>query len=146
LKNAREQIAIVVSEFHAEITEKLLEGALAHFAENALDAEQIRIVRVPGAIEMPLAAQWLACAKYEAIVCLGAVIRGETGHYDHVCQQVSAGCLQVMLSTGIPIIFGVLTTDNLAQAQDRVGGRHGHKGAEAAAAALGMIGVKAALV
>ncbi len=112
------KIAVIVSEFNAEITEKLLEGALRHFEAAGMASEQVEVVRVPGAIEIPLAAKWLAeSQRYQAIVCLGAVVRGETSHYDYVCDQVSQGCQQVMLSFGLPVIFGVLTTENMRQAR-----------------------------
>lgn len=133
------RFAIVVSEFNQEITDKLLEGSLAHFKSQGIDEQQLRIVKVPGAVEIPLAAKLLAKTRnYHAIVCLGAVIRGDTDHYDYVCQQVSNGCQKVMLKLDIPLIFGVLTTDNLEQAYARVGGAEGHKGIDAAAAALQM--------
>lgn len=131
--------AIVVSEFNHSITDKLLEGAKATLIENAILEDSITIIKVPGAIEIPLTVAWLAKSKnYAAIICLGAVIRGETSHYDYVCQQVSQGCQQLMLQHEIPVIFGILTTDNFIQAEERVGGKHGHKGKEAALAALHM--------
>lgn len=134
------KIAVVVSEFNSEITEELCDGAQARLLERGVVAENITVIRVPGAVEIPLAAKLLAkLKKYHAIICLGAVIRGETSHYDYVCQQVSQGCQQVMLSFDIPVIFGVLTTENEAQALARVGGIEGHKGREAADAALAMV-------
>jgi 6,7-dimethyl-8-ribityllumazine synthase len=134
------KIAIVVSEFNAEITEKLCDGARARLLEREILAEHITVIKVPGAVEIPLAAKLLAkLKKYQAIICLGAVIRGETSHYDYVCQQVSQGCQQVMLDFEIPVIFGILTTENEAQALARVGGAEGHKGCEAVDAALAMV-------
>lgn len=136
------KIAIVVSQFNSNITDELLEGALSRLKELEIDATNITTIHVPGAIEIPLATQLLASNKiYDAIICLGAVIRGETNHYDYVCQQVSYGCQRVMLDFNIPVIFGVLTTDNEAQALDRIGGKEGHKGKEAADVALTMIGI-----
>lgn len=88
-----------------------------------------------------IAQQYARSGNYQAVICLGAVIRGETGHYDYVCQQVSDGCQQVALTHNIPVIFGVLTTENVEQALDRVGGSHGHKGRYAADAALEMVGI-----
>ncbi len=135
-------IAIVVSEFNQEIIHPLLQGAQQHLIESGMDKEHITTVFVPGAVEIPLTAQLLAKNKrFDAIICLGAVIRGETSHYDYVCQQVSAGCQKVMLDFDIPVIFGILTTENEEQALDRIGGKHGHKGKEAAQAALAMIEV-----
>lgn len=134
------KIAIVVSDFNAHITEKLLEGALIELREKGQKDEDINVIHVPGAVEIPLVAKKLASThQYAAIIALGAVIRGETGHYDYVCEQASQGCQHVMLEYLIPVIFGVLTTENDEQAQDRIGGKRGHKGKEAAEAALQMI-------
>lgn len=139
-------IAIVVSLFNQAITEKLLAGALEALQQAGFSSEQVTVVEVPGAIEIPLTVQMLAKKnKFGAILALGAVIRGETTHYDYVCQQVSAGCLEVMLRLEIPVIFGVLTTETEAQALDRVGGAHGHKGYEAVDAALSMYQVLKAI-
>jgi 6,7-dimethyl-8-ribityllumazine synthase len=131
--------AIVVSKFNSLITDKLLEGALARLKEHGIKDEYIYVAEVPGAVEIPLIAQLLAKqGRYQAIICLGAVIRGETSHYDYVCDQVSLGCQKVMLDHHIPVIFGVLTTNNEEQALDRVGGKEGHKGIYAADAAISM--------
>lgn len=135
----RHKYAIIVGEFNASITEKLLEGALARLAEHEVPAAEIDVIKVPGAVEIPLTAQLLAKKqRYLAIICLGAVIRGDTDHYDYVCQQVSNGCQQVMLAFEVPVIFGILTTNNEQQALDRIGGKEGHKGKDAADAALAM--------
>ncbi len=134
------RIALVVSQFNDEITHELLQGALAHLASQGISQKQCTVAHVPGAIEIPLIAKLFAKQQqYDAIICLGAVIRGETSHYDYVCQQVSQGCQQVMLTFDIPVIFGILTTENTQQAQERIGGKEGHKGKEAAATALAMI-------
>lgn len=136
------KIAVIVSQFNSEITDKLLLGALDQLKIAEVPEENIKIVKVPGAVEIPLTAKLLAKSKrFHAIICLGAVIRGETSHYDYVCQQVSSGCMQVMLEYDIPVIFGVLTTENEKQAEDRVGGKEGHKGKDAVKAALAMISV-----
>lgn len=133
-------IAIVISDFNTHITEKLLEGALSRLKSKGKTEKEIRVIHVPGAIEIPLVAKALALTKeYAAIITLGAVIRGETTHYNYVCEQVSQGCQKIMLDHMIPVIFGVLTTENDEQAYDRVGGKHGHKGVDAADAALHMI-------
>ncbi len=136
-------IAIVVSCFNESITEELLNGALQRLKELNFPEQHITIVRVPGAVEIGLTAQQIAISDENclAIICLGAVIRGETDHYDYVCQQVSYACQKVALQESIPVIFGVLTTDTLRQAEDRVGGRIGHKGREAADAAIAMVKV-----
>jgi 6,7-dimethyl-8-ribityllumazine synthase len=142
MKNLIDQphYAIVVADFNAEITDKLLAGALQRLGERGVGTQQIAITHVPGAVEIPLTAKLLArTKKYSAIICLGAVIRGDTDHYDYVCQQVSNGCQQMMLEMEIPIIFGILTTKNLKQAYARVGGKDGHKGFEAADAAIKMV-------
>lgn len=137
--NSEMKVGIVVSEFNQDITSKLLLGALSRFAEQGVKEENLNIVKVPGAIEIPLVAKLFARSqKYHAIVCLGAVIRGETTHYDYVCQQVSTGCQQVMMEYNLPVIFGVLTTENEEQALARTGGAEGNKGADAADAALAM--------
>lgn len=136
------KIAIVVSRFNEAITEKLLQGALERLSELGVKEETLTVIKVPGAVEIPLTAQMLAKKnKHHAIICLGAVIRGETSHYDYVCQQVSYGCQRVMLDHTIPVIFGVLTTENEEQAEARVGGIHGHKGKEAVDAAMEMLEV-----
>ncbi len=133
-------IAIVVSVFNEQITDKLLEGTLSTLADSGIDQEQINVVKVPGAIEVPLIAKLLARSnKYHAIICLGAVIQGETDHHLYVCQQVSHGCQQVMLEFNVPVIFGMLTTKNVKQAQARVSKRKSHKGIEAANTAIQMI-------
>ena len=137
------KLAIVISQFNQVVTEKLLSGALDRLAEMGIKEDQIKTIWVPGAMEIPLMAKKLAKIKirYDAIVCLGAVIKGETNHYDYVCQQVSLGCQQVALEYEIPIIFGVLTTQNKKQAFDRAGGdkQRSNKGAEAVNAAMMMI-------
>ncbi len=133
-------IAIVVSAFNEEITEKLLEGAKARLSALGFSEEQVTVLRVPGAVEIPLAAQKIAqLGVVEAVIALGAVIRGETSHYETVCQMVSEGCQQVSLQNDLPVIFGVLTVENDAQALDRVGGNHGHKGVDAVDTACEMV-------
>jgi 6,7-dimethyl-8-ribityllumazine synthase len=133
-------IAIVVSRFNQEITERLLQGAVERLKELEIEENELHVVWVPGAIELPLVAQQFAKQENcEAVICLGAVIRGETDHYDYVCQQVSYGCQRVALDYDVPVIFGVLTTENEEQARERTGGAHGHKGREAAEAAIEMM-------
>lgn len=137
-KNQRLQIGIVTARFNEEVTYKLEEGAIAYLEE--LNAE-ILSVRVPGAVEIPLACQALLKEGCHGVVALGAVIRGETSHYDYVCNSVERGITQLMLETGRPIGFGVLTTENDQQALDRAGGKHGNKGTEAAQVVVEMIGL-----
>lgn len=137
--NHENKIGIVVSTFNTEITEKLLVGAVSELIRSGFEREQIDVVKVPGAVEIPLIAKLLATKKkYDAIICLGAVIRGDTDHYDYVCQQVSYGCQKIMLELNIPILFGVLTTENEKQARARVTEKN-HKGVEVAQAAVKMI-------
>lgn len=131
------QLAVITSRFNYEITERLEEGAIQRLTELNISAQH---VHVPGAVEIPLIAKLMAQSKkYHAIICLGAIIQGETDHYAYVCQQVSYGCQQVMLESSIPVIFGVLTTRNAKQAMDRAGGKAGNKGIEAVDAAVSMV-------
>jgi len=130
-------IGVVISRFNSEITERLLAGARIRLMERDFSPEQITVVHVPGAVEIPLAAQKLIqIGKCEAVIALGAVIRGDTDHYDYVCKMVADGCLTVSLQNDVPVIFGVLTTDTEDQALQRVGGSHGHKGRDAVDAAV----------
>jgi 6,7-dimethyl-8-ribityllumazine synthase len=139
-------IAIVVSLFNRKITEALQEGALQALAAAGFSSEEITLVEVPGAVEIPLIAKTLAKQeRFGAILALGAVIRGETTHYDYVCEQVSRGCQEVMLAFELPVVFGILTTENEAQAWDRLGGTHGHKGHDAVDAALAMVQILEAI-
>lgn len=137
------KLAIVVSEFNDLITGKMLEGALEEAKSQGLTDEQIEVRRVPGAVELPFVANLLAKTKrYDAIVLLGCVIRGETDHYDYVCDQVSYGTQKVMLKHDLPVIFGILTTHNKEQALERVGGKKGHKGKYCVQAAVTMAKIK----
>lgn len=134
------KIAIVSSRFNEEITQLLRAGTLEQFEKHGVPIDPEDIFLVPGAIEIPVVVACLARKNiYDAVVCLGAVIQGETNHYDYVCWQVSYGCQKVSIEYQLPVIFGVLTTDNEQQALNRCGGTHGHKGKECADAALDMI-------
>ena len=131
--------ALVVSRFNDFVTEKLLSGAFDALTRSGAKAENIDIVKVPGAFEIPLAAKKLAQkGRYHAVICLGAVIRGATPHFDYVSAEVSKGIAQVSLESSIPIIFGVVTTDTLEQAIERAGTKSGNKGWSAAMAAVEM--------
>ena len=133
------RFAIVVAEFNASITDRLLEGALECFAKHGIAETAVESVRVPGAFELPLAAQALArSGLHDAIVALGCVIRGETPHFDYVSQAATHGLLRVTLDTGVPVAFGVLTTEDLSQAEARAGGALGNKGFDAAQTAVEM--------
>lgn len=137
------KIAIVVAEFNDLITNKMLEGAVQEAYDQGLTDEQIVVKKVPGAVELPYAAKLFAETKQvDAIVLLGCVIRGETDHYDFVCNQVSEGTQKVMHQYNLPVIFGILTTHNKEQALERVGGKKGHKGKYCVQAALTMANLK----
>jgi len=131
------KFGIVVARFNSFISERLLEGALDSLIRHGAVDQDIHVARVPGAFEIPLAAKKLAQAgKYDAVICLGAVIRGSTPHFDFVSAEVSKGVAMVSLESGVPVIFGVLTTDTIEQAVERAGTKAGNKGFEAAAGAI----------
>ena len=133
------RFAIVASRFNEFITTKLLEGALDMLRRHGAPENAVDVVWVPGAFEIPLAAKKLAsCGKYDAVICVGAVIRGATSHYDYVCNEVSKGVAQAALATGVPVIFSVVTTENIEQAVERAGTKAGNKGADGAMAAMEM--------
>ena len=139
LTTQNQRFCIILSRFNDFIGGKLLEGAIDELQRHGVDNQDIDIVRVPGAFEIPLAAK--KCAKsgnYAAIITLGAVIKGSTSHYDYVCAEVSKGVAAVSLETEVRVIFGVLTTDNLEQAIERAGTKAGNKGADAAKSAIEM--------
>jgi 6,7-dimethyl-8-ribityllumazine synthase len=134
------RVAIVVSRFNEHITEALLDGARRALREHHVADADVTVAWVPGAFELPLVAKRLAGSGFcDSVVCLGAVIRGDTPHFDYVAGEAARGLQEAALATGVPIVFGVLTTDTLQQALDRVGGCEGHKGEEAANTALEMI-------
>ena len=131
------KIGIVVSRFNELVTERLLEGAISALKRHGGNEDQIEVARVPGAFELPLVAQKMAqSGRFRAVLCLGCVIRGATDHYDYVCGPTASGVMTAGLNSGIPVIFGVLTTDTLEQAFERAGSKAGNKGAEAMQAAL----------
>lgn len=133
------RLVVVVARFNEFATERLLEGAREALEQHTGGAGRVQIVQVPGAFELPLAARRLASSgNYDAVVCLGAVIRGETAHFDYVAGQAAAGIQQVMLETGVPVAFGVVTTNTVEQALARAGGRIGNKGFEAVMTAIEM--------
>ena len=133
------KFAVLCARFNGFITDRLLAGALDALKRSGAAEADIEVVKVPGAWELPLAAKTVAGAKkYDAIIALGAVIRGDTPHFDHVAGQASSGLAAVQLETGIPVAFGVLTTLNVEQAIDRAGGKSGNKGYDAAITAIEM--------
>ena len=136
--NAR--FAVVVARWNSQITEGLLEGAVRALARHGVAEAEIAVVRVPGAFELPLAAKKVAeSGRFSAVICLGCVIRGGTPHFEYVCSECTRGVGEVALQTGLPIAFGVLTTDDLQQALDRSGDNEENKGEEAALTVLEMV-------
>ena len=134
------KVGIVVARFNEFITSKLLGGAIDGLKRENVKEENIEVAWVPGAFEIPLIAKKMADSKkYDAIICLGAVIRGATSHYDYVCAEVSKGVAQVSMNAGIPVMFGVLTTDTIEQAVERAGTKAGNKGFECAQGAIEMV-------
>lgn len=134
------KFAVVVARFNEFITSKLLGGTLDALKRHEAAEEDISVVWVPGAFEIPLIAKKLAeSGKYDAVICLGAVIRGSTSHYDLVCSEVAKGIAQVSLQSNLPVIFGVVTTDNIEQAVERAGTKAGNKGFDAAMSAMEMV-------
>jgi 6,7-dimethyl-8-ribityllumazine synthase len=136
------RFAVAVSRFNEPVTSRLLDGALAAFRRHGVAEDDLEVAWTPGAFELPLVALRLARSdQFDAVVCLGAVIRGETPHFEHVAGEAARGIQRVGLDTQVPCIFGVLTTDTLEQALDRAGGEHGNKGWDAAMAAMEMAGL-----
>lgn len=133
------QIGIVVSEWNEAITSRLLEGARSTLLKAGIAESQIEILHVPGSFELPWGArQLMSPGKKDAIICLGCIIRGETRHDEYIATAVASGIMQLGLMSGVPVVFGVLTTENETQALDRAGGQHGNKGEEAAITAVRM--------
>jgi 6,7-dimethyl-8-ribityllumazine synthase len=137
---ASARVAIVAARFNAEIVDELLSGCTRRLGELGIETARIEIHRVPGAFELPIAAKLLAgTGLVQSIICLGCVIRGDTPHFDYVAGEAARGIGRVALEEKLPVIFGVLTTETLEQAQDRIGGAHGHAGERAAEAAVEMM-------
>ncbi len=140
------RVAIIVARWNGFITRKLLEGAASTLRECGVAEDGITIAWVPGSFEVPTAAKWAAeSGRFDAVICLGCVIRGETAHFEYVAGGAAEGILDVSLKTGVPVVFGVLTTENVEQAQQRTGGKDGHKGEEAARTAIEMATLRKAL-
>jgi 6,7-dimethyl-8-ribityllumazine synthase len=134
------KVGIVAARFNEFITSKLLSGALDGLKRHDVQEENIDVAWVPGAFEIPLIASKMAKSKkYDAVICLGAVIRGSTSHYDYVCSEVSKGIAQIALTNDIPVLFGVLTTENIEQAVERAGTKAGNKGFDSAVSAIEMV-------
>ncbi len=144
LKADGKKFGIVVSRFNSFIAEKLLEGAIDTLIRSGAADQDIEVVRVPGAYEIPLVTQKMArSGRYDAVICLGAVIRGATPHFDFVANEAAKGIAQVSLESDIPVMFGVLTTDSIEQAIERSGSKAGNKGSDCAIAAVEMINLLA---
>lgn len=140
LVSSEMKIGIVVSRFNEFITSRLLSGAVDALSRHDVADDCIDVAWVPGAFEIPLIASKMAkSGKYDAVICLGAVIRGNTSHYDYVCNEVSKGIAQVSIQSGIPVMFGVVTTENIEQAIERAGTKAGNKGYDAAMGAIEMV-------
>jgi 6,7-dimethyl-8-ribityllumazine synthase len=134
------KVGIVASRFNEIIVNKLVGGAVDGLRRHGVEEENIATAWVPGAFEIPLIAQKMAASgKYDAVIAVGAVIRGSTSHYDYVCNEVSKGVAQASLSTGVPVLFGVITTENIEQAIERAGSKAGNKGYDCALAAIEMV-------
>ena len=137
------RVCIVSARWNSFVTDRLTEGAVATLRECGLREEDVTVARVPGAFEVPTAARWAAeCGRFDAVICIGAVIRGETAHFEYVAGGATDGIGAVSQDTGVPVIFGVLTVDSVQQALDRAGGKDGHKGEEAARAAIEMANLR----
>jgi 6,7-dimethyl-8-ribityllumazine synthase len=136
------RFAIVVAKWNRGVTDKLLIGAISSLTAAGILDEAIDVVRVPGSWEIPLVSQRLVCSgQYDALICLGAVVRGETSHDQHINRGVSLALQDISLAYNLPILFGILTCETMEQAVDRAGGKHGNKGAECAEAAIEMVGL-----
>ncbi|MGC4030837.1 MAG: 6,7-dimethyl-8-ribityllumazine synthase [Tepidisphaeraceae bacterium] len=142
---ASTRVGVVAARWNADIVDELLRGCVERLKERGVSEANILVHRVPGAFELPVAAKWLAEAGCDAVVCLGCVVRGDTPHFDYVAGEAARGINQVGLQTGVPIVFGVLTTNTEQQAKDRAGGTHSHGGINSADAAVEMIAVKHAI-
>ena len=134
------KIGIVAARFNEFVVSKLVSGAEDALLRHDVNADDITVAWVPGAFEIPVVAKKLACSKkYDAVICVGAVIRGDTSHYDYVCNEVSKGVAQVGLETGVPVLFGIVTTENIEQAIARAGSKAGNKGYDCALSAIEMV-------
>jgi len=140
------KIGIVAARFNEPIVSKLMDGALDALIRHDVKEDDISVAWVPGAFEIPVAAsKMVKTGKYDALICLGAVIRGSTTHYEYVCSEVSKGIAHISLNTGVPVIFGILTTENIEQAIERAGTKSGNKGFDAALSALEMVNLLKAI-
>lgn len=140
---AGKRVAVLVAEWNAEITHALAQGAITTLLKHEVAENDVELHHVPGTFELTLGAQWLGSRNdIDAVICIGCVIQGDTRHFDFICDSVTQGLTQLNIRHSKPFVFGVLTTNNLEQAQDRAGGKHGNKGDEAAVTALKMLGLR----
>jgi 6,7-dimethyl-8-ribityllumazine synthase len=140
---SRLEFAVCVATFYGELAERLVNGAVEAFHEHGVEADSVHTFEVPGAFELPLAAKWCAeSGRFAGVACLGAVIRGETSHYDHVCAESARGIQEVQLRTGVPCAFGVITAETMDQALARAGGGERDQGRQAAETVLTMVGLR----
>lgn len=135
------QVAVVTASWNSEITYALRDGAVSTLKSYGLRDSDIRLLEVPGTFELPLAAKWALDQGAEGAICIGCVVRGETPHFDYICEGVTSGIMRLNLDSNKPVIFGVLTVNNQQQALDRAGGKHGNKGVEAAATLIKMLNI-----
>ncbi len=143
---AKMRFALAVSQWNSEVTYALRDGAVATLLESGADSSNIEVFEVPGSFELSAAAEMLAqTLRFDAVICLGCVVQGETRHFDFICNAVANGIAQVGIKHALPVIFGVLTTNTMQQALDRSGGKHGNKGIEAAATAISMVALNQSL-
>ena len=134
------RVGIVATRFNEVVVSKLVDGAADGLSRHGVDMDTVDLAWVPGAFEIPVIAEKMAASgKYDAVICVGAVIRGDTTHYDYVCNEVSKGIAQVGLATGVPVLFGVITTENIEQAISRAGSKGGNKGYDCALSAIEMV-------
>ncbi len=140
------RVCIVAAQWNPFVTDNLLDGATSGLRERGVRADDITVARVPGTFEVPAATRWAAeSGRFDAVIAIGAVIKGDTDHYEHIATQASSGIMQTAQETGVPIAFGVLTCETSEQAKERAGGIHGNKGEEAAEAAIAMARLRKAL-
>jgi 6,7-dimethyl-8-ribityllumazine synthase len=143
LDGAGLRVCIVVARWNEFVTRKLLDGAESALQQRGIAKDDVTVAWVPGAFEVPTAANWAArSGRFDAVICIGAVIRGDTAHFEYVAGGATEGIGRIALETGVPVIFGVLTVDNVEQAMSRAGGKDGHKGEEAAQAAIEMANLR----
>ena len=139
---ANTKVAVVIADWNSEITYKLRDGAIDYLLKNGIKKSNLAVELVPGTFELPLGAQLFCYQNYDAVICLGCVIQGDTPHFTFICDATANGIMDLNIKHNIPVVFGVLTTNTHKQAKERCGGKHGNKGIEAASTALQMVALK----